>query len=105
MSLTRTSEPSGLARTMMFANSLGSVSRPRVVTGTVNWFPAGAGSRPIRPAGLVVFCSWTAARTSDTVSPSWAMRSGSRLSSIENWSEPIPWASPTPGTRLSSSIM
>ncbi len=79
--------------------------RPLAVTGIVSSVVAGAGSRPMRPAGLVAFCSRTALATSWTVMPSCAMWSGSRLISIENWSAPNTIALPTPGTRFSSSSM
>ena len=52
MSRTRTSEPSGSARTMMSANCSAVVSRPSVVTGRVSWVPGGAGSRPMRPGRI-----------------------------------------------------
>ena len=65
-----TSEPSGRPRTMMRSKSLASFSRPLVITGMVSCVPGGAGSRPMRPAGFVAFCSCTAAATSDTVRPS-----------------------------------
>jgi len=44
---------------------------------------------------LVAFCSRTAAATSSTVMPSWAIFCGSRLSSMENSSSPYTRASPT----------
>gem|GEM_PF-2426592 len=75
---TRIMAPLGSARTMTFSNSAGVRSRPSAVTGRVISVPGGAGSRPSAPAGLVAFCSRTAAWMSVTVRPSWAMRSGSR---------------------------
>ncbi len=83
MSRTRTIDPSLLARITTLPNSSGLTNLPLVITGRVSWVVSGDGSRPSRPAGLVVFCSCTAAETSCTVSPIWAIRSGSRLSSIE----------------------
>ena len=90
---------------MTLPNSSGVLSRPLVVTGRVSWVPAGAGSRPSRPAGLVAFCSRTAAATSCTVLPSWAILWGSSESSIEKSNPPKVCAPPTPGSRLSSSSM
>ncbi len=48
-SLTRTTEPSGLARTMMFSNCSASVSRPWVVIVSWNCWSAASGAAPIRP--------------------------------------------------------
>jgi hypothetical protein len=58
----------------MRSYSFGSVRRPFVVTENVRSVPGGAGSRPMRPPGLVAFCSRTAATTSGTETPSCAMR-------------------------------
>ncbi len=103
MSRIRISEPSGSARTTMSLNSWGVCSRPIVVTGIVSWVPGGAGSPPSRPAGLVAFCSRTAAATSFTVTPSCAILSGSSWISIENCNPPNVVALPTPCTPFSSS--
>ena len=103
MSRTRTKEPSSRARTITSANCSAVVSRPSVVTGSVSWVPFGAGSRPSVPAGLVAFCSCTASRTSPTVMPSCAMRSGSSRIVMAKSSPPKTVASPTPLSRLSSS--
>ncbi len=102
-SLTRTSDPSGLARTTMSSNCAGVCSRPCAVIGIVISVPTGAGSRPSRPAGFVVFCSRTAEATSPTVTRSLDMRAGSSCSSIENCRLGNVCALPMPGTRLSSS--
>ena len=77
MSRTRTTAPSGCARTMMSSNCCVVCNRPWAVTGIVSCVPAGDGSRPSRPAGLVAFCSRTASVTSPTVIPSRAIFSGS----------------------------
>jgi hypothetical protein len=86
-------------------NSSGVVRRPVVVTGIVSCVPAGDGWRPMRPPGFVAFCSCTAAATSSTVIPSCAMRSGSRLMSIEKSSVLKNVVLPTPGRRLISFSM
>ena len=99
----RSTDPSGRARMMMFANSSGVLSRPTVVTGRVSCVPAGAGSRPTDPAGLVLFCSFTAALMSETVTPSCAILSGSSSMFIAKFRLPNVVALPTPGMRLISS--
>ncbi len=75
-SVTRTSEPSGLARTTTLPNSSGVTRRPCARTVYVNCWPGGAGSAPTWPAGLTTFWARTALITSVTVIPSRASTSG-----------------------------
>ena len=75
-SRTRTSEPSGLARTTTSPNSSGVTRRPCARTVYVNCWPASAGSAPTWPAGLTTFCARTAFWMSVTVRPSRASTSG-----------------------------
>ena len=87
----------------MSPNWSGVWSRPSVVIGSVNCVPGGDGSRPSRPAGFVAFCSWTAAETSETVTPSCAIFDGSSWSSIEKSRSGNGVTSPIPDTRFNSS--
>ena len=66
-SLTRTTEPSGLARTMMSSKASASLSRPWVVMVSWNCWSAASGAAPIRPTAAWMFWLWIAAATSEGV--------------------------------------
>jgi hypothetical protein len=61
---------------MMFSNSAGSVSRPRVVTAKDCCTSRPVGAWPTRPTAYCWFWAATAVCTSAAVTPSSAMRSG-----------------------------
>ncbi len=68
-SRTRSTEPSGLARTTMSPNCSGVDSRPWVCTFSWNCVVSGVGRAPMRPTGACTFCCWIA----------WMMSDGTRL--------------------------
>src|ERR1700730_8918830 len=68
-SFTRTTDPSGLARTMMFSNSSVRVSRPSVVMVSWSCWRSGVGDDPIRPSAAWMFWLCTAAITSAGARP------------------------------------
>ncbi len=76
-SLTRTVEPSGLARTTIFSNSLTSVSRPWVWRVIWNCWSGVMGWEPMRPTAAWMFWPWMAEITSAGVSPRAVSRSES----------------------------
>ncbi len=69
-SLTRTVEPSGLARTTICSNSAASVSRPWVCRLIWNCWSSVIGWAPMRPTAACTFCARMALITSVGVSPS-----------------------------------
>ena len=77
MSLMRTLEPSGRARTMMFSNAPTSSSRPCVRIVYWNCWSGSLGAAPIWPAATCTFCSRTARTTSLVAMPRLAMRPAS----------------------------
>ena len=68
-SLTRSSEPSGLARTTMLPNSSGVVSRPLVCTLNWNCCWSLIGCAPMRPTGACTFCDSMALMISEGAMP------------------------------------
>ena len=104
-SLTRTVEPSGLARMTIFSNSSVLVSRPCVLIVNWNCWSGFSGAAPIRPTAACTFWAWMARATSAGLSPKLVSASGSSQIRIEYSSGPNSEASPTPCTRLSVSMM
>ena len=59
-SRTRSTDPSGLARTRISPNSAGDVSRPFVCRLIWNCVSSLVGRAPTRPTGACTFCCWIA---------------------------------------------
>ncbi len=62
---TRSTEPSGLARSTILRNCSGVVSVPCVWTLSWNCWSLATGRAPMRPTGACTFCAWMACTTSD----------------------------------------
>ncbi len=82
-SRTRSTDPSGLARSTMAPNSSGVVSRPLVCRLIWNCVSSGIGLAPTRPTAPCTFCACRAAMMSDGDRPSWVSRSVSNQMRIE----------------------
>ena len=103
-SLSRTIEPSGLARTTICRTPPG--MQTALGADGVGEFLArgGAGSPPIWPAGLTVFCCCTALTISGTVMSSLASWSGLTQMRMAYWPAPKTSTLAMPGTRVNWSL-
>jgi hypothetical protein len=72
---TRSTDPSGVARSTMLRNWSGVVSVPWVCTLSWNCWSLSTGRAPMRPTGACTFCAWMALTTSD----------GDRLRLVSRW--------------------
>ena len=104
-SLTRTTEPPGVARTMMFSNWDTCSRRPSVLSWNSIACPSGAGACPIFPAATCWFCSLIACCTSRAVMPRLFSLAGSNQIRIAYLLRPKLVTDAMPGMRDKASVM